>query len=57
MLHHTGDTCLQTLLLARQTSQEGALGVVAERAAQGIAHVIAEGSDARHLRDISFQSE
>ena len=53
----THDTELQTLLLARKTSQERTLVVIRERTTEGITHIIAEGTDTIQLVGIRLHSE
>ena len=51
------DAELQALLLAGDAGQEGSLVVIRERAAQGIAHVVAEHGDARHLVSVGLHGQ
>ncbi len=57
MTDTAGNAELDVLFLAGNASQERALGVVAERAAQSVAHLIAEGGNAGHLRDIGLHAQ
>ena len=53
----TCNTELQTLLAVRDTRQETSLRIVIKRSAQGITDLIAEGGNARHLRDIRLHAQ
>ena len=57
MAYGTGDAVLHALLLTRQAGYEGALRVVVERAAQRVAHLVAEGRDAGCLTHVGFHGE
>ena len=51
------DAIFQTLLLTGQACEESPLRVVAEGSAEGVADLVAESGDARHLRDIGLHAE
>ena len=53
----TRDAELQAFLLAGQTRQKSTLVVIAERSPQGVAHIVAEGADARQLCDVGLYGE
>ena len=53
----THDTELQTLLLARKTSQERTLMVIRERTTKSISHIIAEGTDTIELMGIRLHGK
>ena len=57
MAYHACYAGLDALFAAGQTGQKGSLGVVAERAAEGIAQVVTEGGDTRHLPYVGLQTQ
>ena len=48
---------LQTLLAVGQPDKEATLGIVVERSAQSVPNLVAEGGNARHLRDIGLRAQ
>ena len=57
MLDATHDAELEAFLVALDTSQERCLAVAVPRAAQGVADLVAEGGNTRHLLDMGFHGE
>ena len=57
MTHCSRDAKLDALFKARQPGQEGSLVVITERSTQGIAHIIAESTDAVELAGIGLHGQ
>ena len=59
MGYHAYDASLQTLrlLVVIRAAQPSAFSIVGERTAQSVAHVIAEGGNAWHLRNVSLHGK
>ena len=51
------DAEFQAFFLTGKPSQESPLAVVGERAAQGIAHIVAESGYARHLQGVRLDGQ
>ena len=57
MAYRSGNAKLDALLLARHSCKETALCVIRERTAQGIAHFVAEGSNAIQLACVGLHGK
>ena len=57
MLYSTYNAELNTLLTTRQTCQESPLFVIIEGTTKSVAHLVTEGSNARHTMRISLHSQ